>query len=195
VTHRQLGSIAGMLAALCFCAGYFVGFYAGRPTTGAVDQTGVTPLPAQLPTDPHELGRVLYGSLCIACHQGNGLGVPRQVPPLEGSEWVLGSDARLKRILLGGVSGPIHVGGNVFNNVMPPMGDRWDDTKVAAVLSFIRTQWGNNGATISPDSVAVTRAKTAGRFPLWNEPDLLAVQNDDTAPATATTQSAAPHSP
>jgi mono/diheme cytochrome c family protein len=184
--------IAGMIAALCFCGGYFVGFYSGHSTVAPIDSGAVTALPAQLPTDPHELGRVLYGSLCIACHQGNGLGVARQVPPLAGSEWVLGSDARLKRILLGGVNGPMHVGTNVFNNVMVPMGDRWDDAKIAAVLSFIRTQWGNTGAAISPESVAATRARTASRFPLWNEQDLLAVQSDDSGPAAASLPSTQP---
>jgi mono/diheme cytochrome c family protein len=178
-----------MLTALAFCGGYFVGFYSNHSTVAPIDSGAITALPAQLPTDPRELGRVLYGSLCIACHQASGLGVTRQVPPLAGSEWVLGSDARLKRILLGGLSGPIHVGANMFNNVMPPMGDRWDDAKIAAVLNFIRTQWGNSGAPISPESVAATRARTSARFPLWNEPDLLGVQSDD-LPSVPTTQPA-----
>ncbi len=43
-------------------------------------------------------GRMLYRSLCAACHQSDGAGMDGLAPPLHGSEWVLGPPDRLIRI-------------------------------------------------------------------------------------------------
>src|SRR5690242_20701281 len=50
-------------------------------------------------------GEVIYGTVCIACHQATGLGSPGQYPPLAGSEWVQGSSNRVVRIPLLGLTG------------------------------------------------------------------------------------------
>jgi mono/diheme cytochrome c family protein len=44
---------------------------------------------------------------------------------------------------------------------MPPFGPALSDAEVAAVVSFVRTSWGNGGALVSPVDVARLRGAPA----------------------------------
>src|SRR6185503_6317006 len=67
---------------------------------------------------PREKGMEVY-KMCSQCHQPNGLGLPGQFPPLDGSEWLNTESAeRAIRIALNGLTGPIEVKGAQFNNTM-----------------------------------------------------------------------------
>src|SRR5580698_4178866 len=75
-----------------------------------------------------KIGQQKYQAICAACHQLDGQCNPSQfIPPLDGSEWVVGdkaSPARRSRILLYGLSGPIEVKGRMYQNaVMPNQGN------------------------------------------------------------------------
>ena len=48
-------------------------------------------------------GKALYTIICGACHQPHGNGQAGLAPPLRDSEWVLGSEQRLVRIVLHGL--------------------------------------------------------------------------------------------
>ena len=97
-------------------------------------------------------------------------------PPLAGSEWVTGDEAKVVRILLHGVTGPIEVAGETFNSMMPPWGATLKDADIAAVLTYVRSQWGNKGAPISAAKVASIRAATASRTTPWTAAELAAVK-------------------
>src|SRR6266852_6068012 len=62
-----------------------------------------------------EAGEVIYELTCIACHQDHGLGLESLAPPLAGSEWVLGSEERLVRIVLQGMRGRVSVKDHVWD--------------------------------------------------------------------------------
>jgi len=64
--------------------------------------------------DPMLLGKRIYNN-CISCHQISGQGIAGQYPPLAKSEWVLGDDRILARILLNGMVGPVEVLGQTYN--------------------------------------------------------------------------------
>jgi len=118
-------------------------------------------------------GRTVYGNVCLPCHQATGMGQAGTFPPLAGSEWVLGEGPeRIIRIVLNGLSGPIDVKGAQFNNAMPPWKDVLKDDEVAAVLTFVRTQWGNKGAAVKPDEVKAVRAKEGSRDAPWAADEL-----------------------
>ena len=51
-------------------------------------------------------GQKVYEQICALCHNPDGAGKPGQAPPFKGSEWVLGSPARLIPIPLLGIAGP-----------------------------------------------------------------------------------------
>jgi mono/diheme cytochrome c family protein len=85
-------------------------------------------------------------------------------PPLAGSEWVSHKDARIPvRIVLNGLIGPIEVKGNLYRREMPPLGGELDDAEVAAVLSYVRTNWGNMAGAVDPQLVSKVRAESAGQ--------------------------------
>jgi mono/diheme cytochrome c family protein len=119
-------------------------------------------------------GRKVYDN-CVACHQPNGMGLPGQFPPLAGSDWVrVENPARIIRLVLSGVQGPITVNSQSFNNAMPPWGPVLKDEDIAAVVTYIRNEWGNKGSAVTPEQVAAIR-KELGDRPPWSPDDLLKV--------------------
>jgi mono/diheme cytochrome c family protein len=103
-------------------------------------------------------GRAVYGTYCSSCHGGDGLGKPGQAPPLAGSEWVARDVAALARIPLTGLNGPIQVAGKDWNLFMAPMGATLSDTDLAAVLTCIRTSWGNKYGEVSAADLKAVRS-------------------------------------
>ena len=94
------------------------------------------------------LGKKVYNN-CVGCHQATGVGQapPAGCPPLAGSEWVAGSEAseaRLARILLYGLAGPIRVKGQDYGGgQMPAWSAVLKDHQIAGVITYIRSEWGN----------------------------------------------------
>jgi mono/diheme cytochrome c family protein len=121
-------------------------------------------------------GKSVYATTCAACHQATGEGVSGVFPPLAGSEWVSGEEAKLVRILLHGVTGPIEVAGETFNGMMPPWGPTMKDADIAAVLTYVRSAWGNKGTPITAATVAKIRAATASRTTPWTAAELAGVK-------------------
>lgn len=118
-------------------------------------------------------GREHYLSACLACHQESGRGLGGLAPPLRGSRWVLGSEERLVRIVMQGLHGPLDVRGTRWNQDMPA----WiaDDEDLAAVLTYIRREWGHGAEPITPQTVARIRAAEAQRARPWTAAELLEV--------------------
>jgi mono/diheme cytochrome c family protein len=107
-------------------------------------------------------GAQIFAAKCVACHQASGLGLPGVFPPLAGSEWVLGSDKILVQIPLHGISGSVQVKGATYNGAMPVF-YTLSDAEIAAVLSYVRSTWGNRAAAVSPATVAAGRKATQSR--------------------------------
>lgn len=105
-------------------------------------------------------GSVVYAGNCAACHQANGMGLAGVFPPLADSRWVLENDERLIQILLHGIQGEMVVKGETYDGVMPAF-PQLSDAELAAVLTYIRTSWGNASAPITADQVGAGR----DRFP------------------------------
>lgn len=118
-------------------------------------------------------GAALYAALCVACHQASGAGLPGVFPPLAGSEWVQGDPATAAAIVLHGVTGPITVAGQRYNGAMPAFHAQLDDNQLAALLTHLRSQWGNQAAPVSAAQVAEARQRHQGRSaPFAGEQDL-----------------------
>ena len=84
-------------------------------------------------------------------------------PPLAMSDWVTGEARAPVRIVLYGLQGPVQVSGATFNGTMPAFGARLTDQELAAVLSYVRSSWGNDAPAISPGEVRAVREAEAGR--------------------------------
>lgn len=102
-------------------------------------------------------GAALYAT-CSACHQANGAGIPGAFPPLAESEWVNGPVENLIRIQLRGLMGPITVKGVTYNSVMPANA-ALSDEEIAAVLTHVRSNFGNNASAVTAAQVAAHRSE------------------------------------
>jgi mono/diheme cytochrome c family protein len=111
----------------------------------------------------NDRGKAVFENVCALCHNPDGAGKPNQAPPLIGSEWVVGSPARMIRIPLAGLAGPITVKGQEWNLAMPAMGAALSDEDLAAVLTYMRQSWGNKGSEITPEQVKAVRAEVGNR--------------------------------
>jgi putative membrane-bound dehydrogenase-like protein len=109
-----------------------------------------------------ERGRDLFETYCAPCHQSDGGGMERLAPPLRQSALVLGQEDSLIRIVLHGLKGQL---------VMPAMGTL-DDQQLAAILTYIRTGWGQTGSPIVAETVGRVRTATEGRRGPWTRDEL-----------------------
>jgi mono/diheme cytochrome c family protein len=188
---------------IIFWAGMYLAYNSGgfradvfNPTQVAWE--GGTSGPAA-PPDPLVIGKRLYTANCVSCHQTTGAGVAGQFPPLVGSEWVLAGDwhgdNHLVKVLLQGLQGAIQVKGNTYNNAMPPWKQLKDD-QIASILTYIRSEWGNNAPAITAEFVAKIREETGARTEPWTQAELKAIPrvliSDGGAAAPAEAAPAAP---
>ena len=121
-------------------------------------------------------GQLVFEKNCQQCHQATGMGVAGQFPPLAGSEWVLAEGpGRIARIVLNGFAGVVTVKGVQYNNNMFAFRDLLSDEEIAAVLTFVRSEWGNAASAIKPEDVKKIRDATADRSTQWSEADLLKI--------------------
>jgi mono/diheme cytochrome c family protein len=121
-------------------------------------------------------GKAVYGTTCAACHQATGDGVSGVYPPLAGSEWVNGDEAKIARIVLHGLTGPVEVAGETYSGMMPPWGGVLKDPELAAVLSYIRSSWGNKATPVTAAKIASIRAATTARTTPWTAAELAAIK-------------------
>ncbi len=156
---------------------------APAPAAGEGDEAGADPAAMM------KLGQQQY-LMCGACHGQNGEGTAAG-PPLAGSEWVNGPAENLIRIQLRGLIGPIEVKGQQYDfpGGMQPMAYQ-NDEQIAAVLTFVRNSFGNEGAAVSPEDVAALRGEVG-------KPQLTAGEllPPPPAPAAGPETSAAPSAP
>lgn len=105
-------------------------------------------------------GRAIFLLNCSACHQANGQG-GGPYPPLAGNPDVKNVDsAAIIQTVLNGRTGPITVNGMQYGGNMPSWRDL-SDTEIAAVLTYVRSAWGNGAAAVSADQVAAARLPSA----------------------------------
>lgn len=141
-------------------AAYFSGNAQARPGV-AVKQAkpgGALMVKQGLSISQMSNGKKVYDLYCQACHQADGNGVPRLNPPLSGTVYVNGSKTRLIDIVLKGLSDPIEINGEEYNNPMAAH-DFLTDQQIADVLTYVRNSFGNKSGPITVQEVKKQRAK------------------------------------
>ena len=130
--------------------------YAGGPI---IDDD---PAPPSAPGDEgNELGQATFGRICAACHQAQGQGLPGTFPPLAHSDYLASAPkAKIIGHVLHGLQGPVTVLGNTYNGAMPAM-SFLSDEEIAAVLTYVRSSFGNKLDPVTPAEVAAVRDQTA----------------------------------
>lgn len=120
-------------------------------------------------------GKALYALVCGACHQPHGNGQAGLAPPLRDSEWVLGSEQRLARIVLHGVRDEISVKGANYTLNMPALAEALTDQQLADALTYVRHEWGHTATPVKPATIKAVRAQFAKREDSWTQAELLKV--------------------
>ena len=160
-----------VFSGLIFFGGTYLNLFSGHFSPKIFDERTNPHIQDAASAQPVKIDMVAYGkkqyeSLCHTCHQTNGIGIPNVFPPLAKSEWVVGSEETLIRIVLHGLTGPVSVAGVTYNGIMPaagPGGAGWNDERIAAVLTYIRQEWGNQAGPITTEKVAEVRTKDGSR--------------------------------
>lgn len=135
----------------------------GAPATVAAATTPAAPPAGGAPAsaiDPAvmALGKASYAT-CAACHgpDGSGLkvGPALMAPSLVGSELLLGDPSKSLLVVLKGIAKE----DMKFMGMMAPLGAALDDQKLAAVLTYVRNEWGNSAPAVTVEQAAAARAK------------------------------------
>lgn len=102
-----------------------------RMLTAIQEAENATPLPEK---ELLTLGKAQYEKSCVMCHQSSGLGLPPTFPPLKNSPVVTGPmDATIAYVMAG-----------VPGTAMQAFGEQLDNKSMAAVITYIRHEWGND---------------------------------------------------
>jgi mono/diheme cytochrome c family protein len=94
-------------------------------------------------------GAQLFSQNCAACHQPEGQGIKGAFPALAGDPFVASDPKVVASVLLHGRGG------------MPNFSEDLTDADIAAVLSYVRSSWGNHAGPVSAAAVASVRGKGA----------------------------------
>jgi mono/diheme cytochrome c family protein len=119
-------------------------------------------------------GKTVFAANCAACHQATGAGIPGVFPPLDGSEWVMADRRIVINILLHGIEGEIKVKDTAYKGTMPSFA-KLSDAEVAAVATYIRSQWSNKADGVSAGQVADERKAAVRTTPFTNGAELQAL--------------------
>ena len=114
------------------------------------------------PAEQVHPGKKVYSQYCVVCHMNDGKGIDKMYPPLIQTDWVLGDKEKLVKVVLNGLSGPIEINGNTYNNAMPAH-NFLSDKEIADVLSYVRSSFGNDAPAITSEEVTAIRASNTAQ--------------------------------
>ena len=123
---------------------YLKGLAGGSPPASASSR-----IPSDESSLLMSLGKSVYDSRCATCHGPDGAGKPPNYPPLAGNQSIQMSSAvnAIRMVLIGGFPPGTELNPTPIG--MPPFALTLSDNEVAAVVSYIRTSWGNRGAAVT----------------------------------------------
>jgi mono/diheme cytochrome c family protein len=89
-------------------------------------------------------GKAVYNTNCASCHQANGQGITGAFPGLIGDKVVNGP-------------GPVVIGQVLKGKGGMPGFAQLSDADTAAVVTYIRTSWGNKAGPVTAAQVTAVR--------------------------------------
>jgi hypothetical protein len=97
--------------------------------------------------------------------------------------------------VLKGLQGPVTVKGQQFGTaVMQPWDKTLTDKQISEVMTYERSEWGNNASPVTPEQIAALRKELASHPESFTEHDILAAPDED-IPGGAPAAGGAPPKP
>ena len=97
-------------------------------------------------------GKTLYENNCANCHQSNGSGLGKLIPPIRDADYFKASVHRTVWIIRHGQQGDITVNGQIYNQAMPP-NPQLRPLEIAQITTYLYNIWGNSEVIISSSQV------------------------------------------
>ncbi len=97
-------------------------------------------------------GKILYEKHCANCHQKDGSGLGKLIPPIKNSDYFLADEARTAKIIKHGQKGPISVNGIAYDEVMPA-NPKLTDLEIAQLMTYLYNIWGAKEGVIDATQV------------------------------------------
>ena len=83
-------------------------------------------------------------------------------------------------IVMKGLQGPVKVKGQQFGSaVMQPWDKTLTDQKIADVMTYERSDWGNQASPVTAEQIAALRKELASHAESYNEQDILGAPDED----------------
>ena len=83
-------------------------------------------------------------------------------------------------IVMKGLQGPVKVKGQMYGTaVMQPWDKTLADQKIADVITYERSEWGNNASPVTAEQIAALRKELASHPESYSEHDILAAPDQD----------------
>lgn len=122
-------------------------FFAGMLLLCACDQTDTQTL--QIANN----GRELYTKHCANCHQEDGSGLARLIPPLKDADFISRFPQRLPCVVRNGMDEQVEVNSNMYQLKMPANA-KLSDKEIYYITSYVLFKFAGDKQLIPQDSVA-----------------------------------------
>lgn len=93
-------------------------------------------------------GQKLYTQHCSNCHQEEGTGLGRVIPPLAESDYMLADIRRTICLIRYGLEDSIKVNGENYHQKMPA-NEKLTALEIAQITTYITNSWGNTNGYVS----------------------------------------------
>jgi mono/diheme cytochrome c family protein len=97
-------------------------------------------------------GQQLYETHCANCHQLDGKGIARIIPPLLNADYILKNRNLLPKIIRNGMQQSIVVNGVNYHQKMPG-NNKLTDNELTALIDFVEFRFAKSTQLLSVDSV------------------------------------------
>jgi mono/diheme cytochrome c family protein len=103
-------------------------------------------------------GQQLYETHCVNCHQQDGKGIARIVPPLLNADYIVQNRNLLPQIIRNGMHQKIVVNGVMYQQKMPS-NNKLTDAELTALVNFVEFRFAKSTQLLSADSVTMLLRK------------------------------------
>ncbi|GAB4189790.1 MAG: hypothetical protein OHK0057_28250 [Thermoflexibacter sp.] len=97
-------------------------------------------------------GQRLYEQKCANCHQRDGTGLRKLIPPLAGADYLIKYKNNLACIVKYGLTGEIEVNGQKYSLSMPA-NEGLSDRHIAQILTYINSKWAGGQERVKDEEV------------------------------------------